>query len=78
MHSDIMKQHQEAPEELVSLGRSSFTPPRLLICYSSCDGPAHVKAVMHLGAFIQQHMATQVLATAFHGSHASFVLITVG
>uniref|UniRef100_H3C2N1 SEFIR domain-containing protein n=1 Tax=Tetraodon nigroviridis TaxID=99883 RepID=H3C2N1_TETNG len=34
--------------------------PRLLLCYSSRDGPAHVKAVLQLGAFIQQHMATQV------------------
>lgn len=40
--------------------RKMTGPPRLLICYSSCDGPAHVKAVMQLGAFIQQHMATQV------------------
>lgn len=43
------------------LPRGKMTvPPKLLICYSSRDGPAHVKAVMQLGAFIQQHMATQV------------------
>ncbi|GAA6223553.1 interleukin-17 receptor D-like [Lates japonicus] len=59
---DIIKQHQESgtQEEVVLLSRSRLTPPRLLICYSSYDGPAHVKAVMQLGAFIQQHMATQV------------------
>ncbi|XP_029292159.1 interleukin-17 receptor D [Cottoperca gobio] len=59
---DIIKQHQESGtlEEVMSLPRNRPTPPRLLICYSSYDGPAHVKAVMRLGAFIQQHMATQV------------------
>ncbi|KAL1020808.1 hypothetical protein UPYG_G00004930 [Umbra pygmaea] len=36
------------------------TPPRLLICYSSDDGPAHIRAVVQLAAFLQQHMATQV------------------
>lgn len=60
--SDIFKKHQEckAQEEVMSLPSTSVSPPRLLICYSSSDGPAHVKAVMQLGAFIQQHMATQV------------------
>ncbi|XP_035014000.2 interleukin-17 receptor D [Hippoglossus stenolepis] len=59
---DITKQYHDSgsQEEMVSLPRSRLTPPRLLICYSSFDGPAHVKAVMQLGAFIQQHMATQV------------------
>ncbi|KAM3618697.1 uncharacterized protein V6R79_023792 [Siganus canaliculatus] len=47
-------------EEVVSLPTQRETPPRLLICYSCQDGSAHVKAVMQLGAFIQQHMATQV------------------
>ncbi|XP_042348212.1 interleukin-17 receptor D [Plectropomus leopardus] len=62
MKPDIIKQHQESgtQEEVMSLQRNRQTPPRLLICYSSYDGPAHVKAVMQLGAFIQQHMATQV------------------
>ncbi|XP_054464605.1 interleukin-17 receptor D [Anoplopoma fimbria] len=62
IHSDVIKQHQESgtQEEVMSLPRKRLTPPRLLICYSSYDGPAHVKAVMQLGAFIQQHMATQV------------------
>ncbi|XP_032375673.1 interleukin-17 receptor D isoform X2 [Etheostoma spectabile] len=59
---DMIKEHQESgtQEEVMALSKSRQTPPRLLICYSSNDGPAHVKAVMQLGAFIQQHMATQV------------------
>nr|XP_020473593.1 interleukin-17 receptor D-like [Monopterus albus] len=59
---DISSYHQvdKPQEEVVSLLRNRRTPPRLLICYSSYDGPAHVKAVMQLGAFIQRHMATQV------------------
>lgn len=61
--SDIIKEHQESQtqEEVVAMPRHRLTPPRLLICYSSYDGPAHVKAVMQLGSFIQQHMATQVV-----------------
>ncbi|KAM4611004.1 interleukin-17 receptor D [Polymixia lowei] len=59
---DIIEQHQDrtTQEEVMSLPSSRLTPPRLLICYSSQDGPAHVTAVMQLGAFLQQHMATQV------------------
>lgn len=45
-------------EEVTSL--TSSKPPQLLICYSSHDGPAHVRAVTQLAVFIQQHMATQV------------------
>lgn len=61
IHVDIIKQHQESgTQEEVVLPKTRLTPPRLLLCYSSNDGPAHVKAVMQLGAFIQQHMATQV------------------
>ncbi|XP_053704638.1 interleukin-17 receptor D isoform X1 [Synchiropus splendidus] len=76
---DIIRQHREhqAQEEVVSLASSRSSPPRLLICYSSCEGAAHVKAVMQLGAFIQQHMATQVcldlwdtLSVAVEGSLA--------
>lgn len=65
--SGIIKQHRESgtKEEVVSLSRSKLTPPRLLICYSSYDCPAHVKAVMQLGAFIQQHMGTQVVDMTF-------------
>lgn len=58
--SEMEQQHQggNTQEELMPMNR--VTPPRLLICYSSNDGPAHVKAVIQLGAFIQKHMATQV------------------
>ncbi|KAM9855178.1 interleukin-17 receptor D [Aulostomus maculatus] len=60
--SDAIRQHEESGTqgEVMSLPRNRAIPPRLLICYSSYDGPAHIKAVMQLGAFIQQHMATQV------------------
>ncbi|KAM4563232.1 interleukin-17 receptor D [Odontesthes bonariensis] len=59
---DIFKQYEESgtQEEVVSLPEARLTPPHLLMCYSSNDGPTHVKAVMQLGSFIQQHMATQV------------------
>uniref|UniRef100_A0A3P8US06 Si:ch211-207e14.4 n=1 Tax=Cynoglossus semilaevis TaxID=244447 RepID=A0A3P8US06_CYNSE len=58
----ILKQHEDSTgqEEVVLLPGRRATPPRLLLCYSSRDGAAHVKAVLQLGAFIQQHMATQV------------------
>lgn len=62
--ADLIRQHEEesrVPEEVVTLQKDRLTPPRLLICYSSRDGPAHVKAVNHFGAFVQKHMATQVL-----------------
>ncbi|RVE70192.1 hypothetical protein OJAV_G00061980 [Oryzias javanicus] len=60
--SEVIRQHEESrtPEEVVTLQRDCPTPPRLLICYSSRDGPAHLKAVNHFAAFVQQHMATQV------------------
>uniref|UniRef100_A0A8C7Y571 Si:ch211-207e14.4 n=1 Tax=Oryzias sinensis TaxID=183150 RepID=A0A8C7Y571_9TELE len=61
--SDLIRQHEEesrVPEEVVTLQKDRLTPPRLLICYSGRDGPAHVKAVNHFGAFVQKHMATQV------------------
>ncbi|XP_041859751.1 interleukin-17 receptor D [Melanotaenia boesemani] len=59
---DFIWQHEQGvtQEEMVSLPGQKLTPPRLLICYSNHDGPSHVKSVMQLGAFIQQHMATQV------------------
>lgn len=67
-----IQHHEECStqEEVVSLPSKRLAPPRLLICYSSYDGPAHIKAVMQLGAFIQQHMATQVENLTFHGSNA--------
>lgn len=51
---------QQDPEEVVSLPVDRPVPPRLLVCYSSNDGRAHVEAVLQLAAFIQQHMAAQV------------------
>uniref|UniRef100_A0A3B1IV32 Si:ch211-207e14.4 n=1 Tax=Astyanax mexicanus TaxID=7994 RepID=A0A3B1IV32_ASTMX len=39
---------------------SSARPPRLLICYSSNDGPVHIKVVLQQATFLQRHMATQV------------------
>lgn len=36
------------------------SPPRLLICYSSNDGAAHVRVVLQLATFVQKHMATEV------------------
>ncbi|XP_077457971.1 interleukin-17 receptor D isoform X1 [Stigmatopora argus] len=50
----------KAQEEVMIPPENRKNPPRLLICYSSNDGPAHVNAVMKLGAFVQQQMATQV------------------
>ncbi|RVE71026.1 hypothetical protein OJAV_G00070580 [Oryzias javanicus] len=60
--SEVIRQHEESrtPEEVVTLQRDCPTPPRLLICYSSRDGPAHFKAVNRFAAFVQQRMATQV------------------
>ncbi|XP_054630031.1 interleukin-17 receptor D [Dunckerocampus dactyliophorus] len=60
---EIIKQHEDeraTEEEMVSLSKKRMSPLRLLICYSSHDGPTHVNAVMHLASFIQQHMATKV------------------
>ncbi|KAM9829226.1 interleukin-17 receptor D isoform X1 [Syngnathus typhle] len=59
---EFIKQQEEvkAQEEVMILADNRTSPPRLLICYSSNDGPAHVNVVMKLGAFMQQHMATQV------------------
>ncbi|KAJ0064663.1 hypothetical protein NL108_011509, partial [Boleophthalmus pectinirostris] len=56
-----MKEHQESKsqEEVISWPKTRTSAPKLLICYSSSEGPAHIKAVMKLGSFIQQHMATQ-------------------
>nr|XP_015824108.2 interleukin-17 receptor D [Nothobranchius furzeri] len=56
----FMLHENRTKEEVVSLPKTPLIPPRLLICYSRYDGPAHVKAIMHLGTFVQQHMATQV------------------
>ncbi|XP_074538319.1 interleukin-17 receptor D isoform X2 [Halichoeres trimaculatus] len=60
---DVITQDEESGTqgEVVALPGKRPSPPRLLMCYSSNDGPAHIRAVMQLGAFIQQHMATQGL-----------------
>lgn len=65
--SESIKQLEEVKteEKVMILSEKCKSPPRLLICYSSNDGPAHVNAVMKLGAFMQQHMATQVVHLAF-------------
>lgn len=62
MRPDIIEQYYEKKldeGQCVLLERNT-RPPRLLICYSSNDGPAHVKVVLQLAAFLQKHMATQV------------------
>ncbi|XP_029115939.1 interleukin-17 receptor D isoform X2 [Scleropages formosus] len=48
--------HEEC--RLVSSG--AVRPPRLLILYSSADGPAHIGVIVHLAAFLRQHLAVQV------------------
>ncbi|XP_056155870.1 interleukin-17 receptor D [Lampris incognitus] len=62
VYLDVIEECQdESPqEEVVALPISGLIPPRLLICYSRRDGPAHVKAIMQLGAFMRKHMGTQV------------------
>nr|XP_057941567.1 interleukin-17 receptor D [Doryrhamphus excisus] len=60
---ELIKQHQDeraTEEETISLSTNGMSPLRLLICYSSHDGPAHVNAVVQLASFIQQHMAIKV------------------
>uniref|UniRef100_A0A096LVQ8 Si:ch211-207e14.4 n=1 Tax=Poecilia formosa TaxID=48698 RepID=A0A096LVQ8_POEFO len=57
---DTLNEEKDTLKEQVVLPLNRPTPPRLLICYSHYDGEAHVKAVMQLGAFIQQHMAAHV------------------
>ncbi|KAJ8372087.1 hypothetical protein AAFF_G00295010 [Aldrovandia affinis] len=67
--TDVFKHHDGKREledqSLVLLTRPR--PPQLLICYSNVDGPAHVRAVMLLAAFMQQHMATQVSLDLWEG-----------
>nr|XP_055045095.1 interleukin-17 receptor D [Misgurnus anguillicaudatus] len=62
MRPDIIEQYYDKKLEeaqCVLLDRNT-PPPRLLICYSSNDGPAHIKVVLQLAAFLQKHMATEV------------------
>lgn len=60
--SEIIEQYYDkklGEGQCVLLDKTTH-PPRLLICYSSSDGPAHVRVVLQLAAFLQKHMATQV------------------
>uniref|UniRef100_A0A8C1VF27 Si:ch211-207e14.4 n=1 Tax=Cyprinus carpio TaxID=7962 RepID=A0A8C1VF27_CYPCA len=62
MRPEIIEQYYDNKldeGQCVLLDRTSC-PPRLLICYSSNDGPAHVRVVLQLAAFLQKHMGTQV------------------
>uniref|UniRef100_A0A8C1IT73 Si:ch211-207e14.4 n=1 Tax=Cyprinus carpio TaxID=7962 RepID=A0A8C1IT73_CYPCA len=62
MRPEIIEQYYDKKQDegqCVLLDRTT-RPPRLLICYSSNDGPAHVKVVLQLAVFLQKHMATQV------------------
>ncbi|KAG9337482.1 hypothetical protein JZ751_028673 [Albula glossodonta] len=62
VEEDVIKDHEDKAvlEEHSLVLLTKPNPPRLLICYSNTDGPAHVRAVMLLAAFMQQHMAIQV------------------
>ncbi|XP_050953005.1 interleukin-17 receptor D [Labeo rohita] len=62
MRPEIIEQYYDKKldeGQCVLLDRTT-RPPGLLICYSSNDGPAHVRVVLQLAAFLQKHMATQV------------------
>ncbi|XP_052449931.1 interleukin-17 receptor D [Carassius gibelio] len=62
MRPEIIEQYYDKKldeGQCVLLDRTTC-PPRLLICYSSNDGPAHVRVVLQLAAFLQKHMGTQV------------------
>ncbi|KTF93977.1 hypothetical protein cypCar_00019405 [Cyprinus carpio] len=62
MRPEIIEQYYDKKQDegqCVLLDRAT-RPPRLLICYSSNDGPAHVKVVLQLAVFLQKHMATQI------------------
>ncbi|XP_062397135.1 interleukin-17 receptor D [Sardina pilchardus] len=60
---DIYQQFLVKPEEpcvAVTTPVQNSIPPSLLIVYSSADGPAHVRVVLLLAAFLQKHMAIKV------------------
>ncbi|KAG5282617.1 hypothetical protein AALO_G00057970 [Alosa alosa] len=60
---DIYQQFLVKPEEpcvAVTTPVQNSMPPSLLIVYSGTDGPAHVRVVLHLAAFLQRHMAIKV------------------
>ncbi|XP_051947510.1 interleukin-17 receptor D-like [Xyrauchen texanus] len=62
LRPDIIEQYYEKKmdEGQCVLLDNNTRPPRLLICYSNNDGPAHVRVVLQLAAFLQKHMATEV------------------
>ncbi|XP_066565996.1 interleukin-17 receptor D isoform X2 [Amia ocellicauda] len=35
-------------------------PPSIFLCYSSCEGPGHIRLVLALASYLQQHCACQV------------------
>ncbi|KAB5546477.1 hypothetical protein PHYPO_G00072500 [Pangasianodon hypophthalmus] len=59
--SDITEEYYDEYTEYQFVPVANRTnPPRLLICYSSSDGSAHVRVVLQLATFVQKHMATEV------------------
>ncbi|KAG7323212.1 hypothetical protein KOW79_012914 [Hemibagrus wyckioides] len=59
--SDITEEYYDEYTEHQFIPVAKRTsPPRLLICYSSSDGSAHVRVVLQLATFVQMHMATEV------------------
>ncbi|XP_027000954.1 interleukin-17 receptor D isoform X3 [Tachysurus fulvidraco] len=59
--SDITEEYYDEYTEHQFLPLENRTrPPRLLICYSSSDGSAHIRVVLQLATFLQKHMATEV------------------
>lgn len=77
---DIIEQYydKKLDEGQCVLLERNTRPPRLLICYSNNDGPAHVKVVLQLAAFLQKHMATQVshiMSTLNKTTHSYFLII---
>ncbi|XP_060793292.1 interleukin-17 receptor D isoform X2 [Neoarius graeffei] len=57
--SDMTEYYDEYTHQFLPTANRT-KPPRLLICYSSCDGSAHVRVVLQLATFVQKHMAAEV------------------
>ncbi|XP_034167614.1 interleukin-17 receptor D isoform X2 [Pangasianodon hypophthalmus] len=65
--SDITEEYYDEYTEYQFVPVANRTnPPRLLICYSSSDGSAHVRVVLQLATFVQKHMATEGLNQRLH------------
>lgn len=60
-HSEVTEKYYDEylEHQFVPLAKRT-SPPRLLICYLSSDGSAHVRVVLQLATFVQKHMATEV------------------